>query len=154
MNILFGFIWLTSLQHSKPTYLRLHACLLSMLEREDCKLRAYLWLVSEKQHRTKSAKYLYSVTLTPPTPDPFSHPNYLFHVIFKLIYEVLHHIILYYGFFSSKTVFLCRHDYPRIHFVHQAGLELRELSVFASFTRGLKVCPTHPALPFFFFNDF
>jgi hypothetical protein len=43
-------------------------------------------------------------------------------------------------FFFQDRVFLCSPDCPGTHFVDQAGLELRNLTAFASQVLGLKVC--------------
>jgi hypothetical protein len=49
-------------------------------------------------------------------------------------------LILFYFIYFWDRVSLCSHDCPRAHSVDQAGLNLRDLTAFASGLLGLKVC--------------
>jgi hypothetical protein len=51
--------------------------------------------------------------------------------------------VFFFWFFGDK-VFLYSPGCPGTHFVDQAGLELRDLSAFASQVLGLKACATTP----------
>jgi hypothetical protein len=61
--------------------------------------------------------------------------------------------ILFFLVFRDR-VSLCSPGCPGTHFVDQAGLELRNLPVSASWVLGLKACATTPGFPQYFLNQF
>jgi hypothetical protein len=74
----------------------------------------------------------------------------LFFVLFCFLINVLSFFVCFclscFVLFFRDRVSLCSPGCPGIHFVDQAGLELRNLPVSASQVLGLKACTTTPIM--------